>query len=208
MVSVQRAGRGPGLKNQAGWWPLPLLSVLVAAAGLYFSWRNKHDYELRQGDVLAWANEVIAELQTLALVCQLTEQHIGHDTAKQKITDVIFNTSILVERGRLFFRNTSDGAHGKEKPHAYRGRRPVILDQLVLAHQIACAWPGADADTRRAMAVVAEDVLQRFVSLVQMEVGRMRTASADTRRRGDGTDLEWRLRHVDPLRMPEETVSG
>ncbi len=115
----------------------------------------------------------------------------------------MFETSILVERGRLFFRNARSG-HGRHKPHAYRGKRPEILDQLVIAHQIACTWPDADSDRRRMMGVVASDVLRRFVSLVQMEVGRTRTASADTRRRGDGADLDMRLREVDSVPIEKD----
>ncbi len=169
-----------------------IVSAAFAAIALLASWQSVRRAELRRDDVLGWANEAIAALQTVRL---LTGGSVPADEAgiRAKLAALMFDTSILVERGRLFFRNTAQRRHGQDKPHAYRGKRPEILDQLVLAHQIACAWPSAEATERQRMGVVAEDVLRRFVSLVQMEVGRVRTVSADTRRRGDGADLKARL---------------
>ena len=43
------------------------------------------------------------------------------------------------------------------------------------------------------MGVVAEQAVRSFVTLVQGEVGRQRTASADTRRGGQGVDPSWRM---------------
>jgi hypothetical protein len=49
---------------------------------------------------LAWANEVIRELQSLELVCTLKKQQLEAVAAKEKVAEITFNTSILVERGR------------------------------------------------------------------------------------------------------------
>lgn len=178
-----------------------IASAVLTALALFAGWRSNRKSELRREDVLDWANEAITVLQSVRIITSSARTQLTEEQAVARLGQLVFETSILVERGRLFFRNTRDGAHGKDKPHAYRGRRPVILDQLVLAHQIACSWPGADKARRGAMALVAEDVLRRFVSLVQMEVGRVRTASADTRRRGDGQDLNGRIADLDPARL-------
>src|SRR5258708_29246730 len=82
------------------------ISALVALIGLFIAWRNSREAALRRGDVLEWANEVIRELQTLLLLCILGEPELlDNEVVKEKLLDVIFNTSILIDRGRLFFKN-------------------------------------------------------------------------------------------------------
>src|ERR1043166_2920823 len=124
------------------------VSSLAAVVGLFLAWRNAREAALRRGDVLEWANDVIRELQTLLLVCILREPELDQLIVREKLTQVIFNTSILIERGRLFFKNVVVDDHGQEKEPAYRGYRPRILDPIVVAHQIACGWGRASEDTR------------------------------------------------------------
>src|SRR5687768_15206763 len=123
------------------------ISPLLAAGGLYLTWRKarqdrlqREEDALRRGDVLIWANESIRQLQSLVLVCKLREEELDEVSTKEKLTDIIFNTSILVERGRLFFKNVVADDYGDNKEAAYRGYRPMVLDQLVAAHLIACGW--------------------------------------------------------------------
>jgi hypothetical protein len=157
-----------------------LVSITIAAVPLaagWYTWRKK---ELRRDDVLAWSNEVIGSLQTLLLITILKHPPLSEQDAQQKLAAIIFETSILVERGRLFFRNEIADSHGSKKLPAYQGYRPEILDQIVIAHQISCEWTNASADDRLRMRSIAETCLKKFVSLAQKEVGRGRTASADT----------------------------
>ncbi|MEP9357333.1 hypothetical protein [Sphingomonas sp. KR3-1] len=169
------------------------ISALIALVALGATWLRQRQGELRRDDVHRWADEAIAALQAVRLLTAGTRMKITPEEERVRFVQLMFDTSILVERGRLFFRNARDGRHGIEKAAAYRGRRPEILDQLVLAHQIACGWGDASAEDRVRMGRVAEDAARTFVSLVQTEVGRQRTASADTRRRGKGADLQSRL---------------
>jgi hypothetical protein len=156
---------------------------------------------------LTWANEVIRELVSLWLLCNLDGQQPDDEAAKAKLTDIIFNTSILVERDRLFFKNEIVDDHGQEKEAAYQGYRPKILDPIVVAHQIACARADAGEETRLRMQLLAEDCLKKFVSLVQKEVGRGRTASADTRQGGAGVHLGRLLNALDNRRLEELRLS-
>lgn len=177
-----------------------IVSAVLTAVALYASWRSWRRSELRRDDVLEWANRAIAALQNVRLISGTIRAHLDPEDARQRMIELAVETSILVEQGRLFFRNTRS-RYGKWKPSAYRGSRPVILDQLVLGHQIACAWPAASADDRDRIAVVADDVLRIFVSLIQKEVGRERTASADTRRGGKSADLPWLMQQVSAERL-------
>lgn len=172
--------------------------AIIALVASYFSWRRS---ELRRDDVLAWANEAIATLQSLVLICSLRTPLLNESFVSTKVLDLIFDTSILVERGRLFFKNEVIDEYGAEKPPAYRGYRPKILDHLVIAHRIACEWNSADDHKRLRLRAVADDCLKNFVSLAQQEVGRGRTASVTTAKGGDGSNLEFLLSEVSQERL-------
>ncbi len=184
---------------------IPVLSALIALAGLSMAWRQSRESALRRGDVLTWANEVIRHLQSLLLICVLDDDEVDAATRKAKLTEIIFNTSVLVEQGRLFFRNEVTDDHGQEKEPAYRGHRPTILDQIVLAHQIARQWEKANDAQRTDMMLLAEDCAKKFVSLAQQEVGRSRTASAVTKKAGDGRQLDDLLKNFNSTQMEERS---
>lgn len=180
-----------------------VLSAIVALITFFLGWRKARENALRKEEVLAWSNSVIRSLQSLVLVCQGRNGSLTPDAERQRLLDIYFETSVLAEQGRLLFRNEAQGDYGKEKPEAYRGRRPEILDQVIVAHQIAGAFAGADAPSRARMCCVADDVARRFVSLAQKEVGRSRTASAETRKGGTGVGLPALMQAV-----PAERLAG
>ena len=185
-----------------------VISAILTAFALFAGWRSSRKSELRREDVANWADESIATLQTLLLICIHGDPPIPAAESEKRRADIVFKTSILVEQGRMFFRNAGPYSEGGEKHRAYRGKRPEILDQLVAAHQIACRWPKASDEERVRMRLVAEDCLKRFVSLVQLEVGRSRTASAGTRRRGTGALLTVRMDELDPARVATAWAQG
>lgn len=162
-----------------------ILSLLAAVAG-YIEWRKS---ELRREEVHAWANDGIDALQSLVLTITITLP--GWDGQRaDKLTELGFRTSILVEQGRLFFKNNTRSKYKMNKEVAYRGIRPIILDQLLIGHRISLAWPASDTEDQRLMREVATECLKRFVSLAQQEVGRRRTASLYSARDGNRSDLQ------------------
>jgi hypothetical protein len=173
--------------------------ALLALAGGFIGWRER---TLRRDDVLNWANESIEALQTLLLVC-VVRRSPTNGSAEDEMCRLAFRTSCLVERGRLFFRNRIADRWGHDKPPAYRGYRPLILDQLIVSHQIACVWPTSPEEDRARMRILAEDALKNFVSYLQKEVGRSRTASADTRRVGRSIHLRELMSNVEQRRLEE-----
>jgi hypothetical protein len=177
-----------------------VVSAFVAFVGLLIAWRNAREAALRKGEVLAWSNDVIQNLQSLVLVCQ-PRSALPQAIEAEKLRDIYFATSVLAEQGRLFFKNQRAGDQGLEKPEAYQGRRPDILDQVLVAHQISGRFERADEESRSRMVCVAEDAERRFVSLAQKEVGRVRTASVDTSKGGHGAQLNWLMDGVDPKRL-------
>jgi len=189
---------GFGLTPQVG---VGLLSASIAATAALLVWLQWRERRLRQDDVLRWANEVIRAQQTLYLLLFLGEKGFGAGEAPGVLARLAVDLSVLVEQGRLFFRNTPHPTYGAERPPAYRGYRPLLLDSIVVSHQIACRWAGADEAERDKMVLVAEDCVRNFVSMAQREVGRSRTAHQETAVKGEGETLEVLLGRVAPERL-------
>ena len=53
------------------------------------------------------------------------------------------------------------------------------------------------------MLILAEDAARTFVSLAQQEVGRSKTASAITKRAGDGRDLDELVKEFNRARLEQ-----
>lgn len=188
--------------DSAGWQALAALAstavALGAALGGFLSWRARGQ---RREEVHAWANAGIEALQSLVLLAGLQPEQIEITEARRRLWAVTFATSILTEQGRLFFRNKPAGKLGITKARAYRGRRPAILDALIAGHNAALALPTANAEMRARLSLVVEDALKSFVTLVQYEVGRSRSANPAAGRPGDSIDLQRLLAAQDPMRV-------
>ena len=143
---------------------------------------------LRRDEVLSWANEVIEALVTLRLVCAL-DSPLDEETARKKLGEIVVQTAVLVERGRMFFKNVDPDSYGPEKEPAYRGFRPRILDHIVVAHKIACEWQTADTEMKHMMALLAKSCLRNFLSLAEEEVGRSRNVSEEAGKGGETSQL-------------------
>ena len=168
-----------------------VISAIVGVVGLLVAWGSWRRSELRREDVFGWSNEVIRSLQSLVLITSEKINHSNLDLPQEKIFNVAFDTSILIERGRLLFKNAIMDDFGKGKPLAYQGYRPEILDHIVVAHQVSVEWLNADDEERAYMSKIAKNCLMNFVSLAQKEVGRSRTVSSDARAAGDGANLRY-----------------
>lgn len=160
-----------------------VIAITVAVAGLLAS-RNA---EFRREQVSEWAFRCIAQLQTLALLVKPDSIKLPRSEVERRVQEIGVELSVLTEQGRLFFKNKASDGYGPKKLPAYRGVRPLILDELVIAHQLAMAWPSlTESDLSFAFETAVLE-LKRFVSLVQHEVGRERTVSVYTDAQGDGT---------------------
>lgn len=176
-------------------------SAFIAAVAAVLVWLQWQERRLRQDDVLKWATDVIRSLQTLYLTLFLGDSAFTSAEARALRGQLSVETSVLVEQGRLFFKNTPHPTHGADRHPAYRGYRPMLLDPIVVAHQIACQWDGATDDEKERMVLVAEDCVRSFVSMAQREVGRGRTAHMASAIKGEGEKLEVLLGKVKQERL-------
>lgn len=154
-----------------------LVAALVALGGL-FAWRSE---QLRRDEVLEWGMKCVDALQRLHILCLEAGSNISSDQTRE--------VSVLAEQGRMFFRNASPEEYGQDKEPAYRGYRPLILDQLVFSYLVAENWNAMSPSDRAAGSKVVTRCKERFVGLLQREVGRKRTADRYNREPGTGYDL-------------------
>jgi hypothetical protein len=84
----------------------------------------------------------------------------------------------------------------------------MLLDPIVVSHQIACQWDGATDDEKDRMLIVAEDCVRSFVSMAQREVGRSRTAHEASAMKGEGEKLESLLPKVKAERLAASRASA
>lgn len=167
------------------------IANLLAGLGLlgaFFAWRAS---QLRREEVLSWGMAAVGHLQRLKLLTDSTSYQEEHAS---EVTRLSHEISVLVEQGRLFFRNADGDGHGAEKEEAYRGLRPAILDQLVFSYLIASAWSDLSAADRHEGTKIIVKCENRFVSLLQREVGRKRAADRYNMEGGVGYDLHGLLR--------------
>jgi hypothetical protein len=166
------------------------LAALSSAFTAVYVYRLTKEIDRQKEDaVLEWSKTAIDQLQTLALLCKHGDSLLDAESARGAFARIAISTSVLLEQGRLFFRNSND-QHGEEKEPAYRGYRPVILDKLLFAHLIAIKCLSAEAGERKAFEQRARQNLEKLVSLLQTEVARDRKAREYASQAGERiTDL-------------------
>lgn len=112
---------------------ISLASTVVAVFAITYSKKLKN-FDLNQQyyeDIKEWYEEVLIILKELYL--QFAELKIED---KQKLNNVLTKLSSKIDMARLYFPNKIDGDYGLNKPKAYRGRRPLLIDILVFYYNI------------------------------------------------------------------------
>ena len=87
---------------------------------------NNQQYE----DIKEWYEESLEAMKELYL-CYLNEKEPSKD-----MKNVLRNLSTKIDFGRIFFNNKIDGDYGINKPEIFKGRRPLILDFMILYYDI------------------------------------------------------------------------
>jgi len=184
---------------------LVIITVLSLGGALYSWYWSKFRY----AEVLTWSLDSIRALQRLYLLSehdlQLGNSSSHPDLMSDKLRSSFDEISLLVEVGRVFFQNTPGRFElegwGAEKPQAYRGLRPIILDYLVCGLEVADEWPRASPERKVDLRDIILEAERQFVSVVQSEAGRPRTISPHSGAQGKSRPIHWVLHE---LRAREE----
>lgn len=166
------------------------VSVVAALAGIAFGWITYRRKSRREDDVFNWANEAIEAMHAVWLLCSIGTALFSEDEIRKRMAELAITTSVLIEKGRLLFKNKRGGSSHLERPVSYQGYRPNILDYMVPSHQVACNWVAANESDRIKMQLVAEDCIKHFIGLAQEEVGRKAAKAKATIEGGKGRNLK------------------
>ncbi len=120
---------------------------------------------LRLDEVATWAERSISALQRVVLMTGNYPSSV--EDRDRALRELGVELSVLVEVGRMFFRNDVSSGYGNHKEPAYRGLRPLLLDHVLLSHEVCRAWLGGNETDRERLSLAACMAERRFVSLVR-----------------------------------------
>ncbi|MGP1273811.1 MAG: hypothetical protein ACQRW7_00170 [Caulobacterales bacterium] len=86
-------------------------------------------------EVIGWARQVVSVLTEMehdfSTACG---QSLGVRPSGDRVRGQLARLSTLIDEGRFYFENNSDNDFGRDKPVAFRGYRPKLIDVLVRAY--------------------------------------------------------------------------
>ncbi len=86
---------------------------------------NLQHYE----DMKGWFTDIVYQMKALYI-------KYPDNTNKKELKDMLVEFSASIDLGRLYFSNQVSGEYKINKPEIFRGRRPIILDLIVLYYDI------------------------------------------------------------------------
>ncbi|MEY4707919.1 MAG: hypothetical protein RJB58_1642 [Pseudomonadota bacterium] len=116
-------------------------------------------------EVIGWRGKAVDAMTTAHAMCQAkSEKDLVGLPAKAM---VIAQLSSLIDQGRFFFENEAHPTFGAEKPLAYRGYRPILLDHLVFTHDYLKETSFPDASGNEDACKELWELRREFVSELQ-----------------------------------------
>jgi hypothetical protein len=145
-------------------------------------------------DVLAWGHETIDALSEGVWLARAHAASQNRTLLAEPLSKLSWRLSSLADRGRMFFPNLAPEARGRDKPGAFQGYRPPVLDSVLFAlyqiEQLTPTSPASDApmkfiqDCRRLLVTELQhsiDPRRRGRMLTRLMRGARRTHSAGFR---------------------------
>ncbi|WP_128893094.1 hypothetical protein [Erythrobacter sp. HKB08] len=175
------------MENLLGWLGVAG-SIVVTLVGVYFRYHRYQTEARRSRDVAAWADDAIDTLVTVE-VCAKAPCPLPEDERAKLLAKAYVSASVLTEQGRLFFPNVDGDAYVKSG-RTYQGRRPKLLDPLVVAHKAARRMLEKPEEPTTDLLALLVAQRKDFMSHVQVEIGRRRANAKDSRLGGMTADLD------------------
>ena len=150
---------------------------------------HSNDLQLQRTlKIQAWGNECICAFSEANHLCSSDSGQFSQSEYAKRRRELLVCLSSLIDKGRMFFKNESPELYGTEKPPAYRGFRPKIIDPLVAAYSAieALELPNILPDYKRSKRLI--DWRRYFVSVLQKETDTdwMRNAASYSTSAGGG----------------------
>ncbi|MCP5432625.1 MAG: hypothetical protein H6923_05060 [Alphaproteobacteria bacterium] len=116
--------------------------------------------------VLDWGDRAVAEMSRAYEVVKARPPD-----APAEVMESMAILAGLVDQGRMFFKNDESSGIGKEKPSAYRGHRPKVLDYIVAAYDALARFePGLGSEAAGAITAELWENKRHFVSQLRDEI--------------------------------------
>jgi hypothetical protein len=117
------------------------LGDILGICALVVSWSNLRiaDRAARNDVVVQlreWGDQVVDLLSEASELCRIEGARLGAGEFSGWRSRLSSRASSLWDRGRFFFPNERQDAFGKDKPSAFQGIRPPILDMLMLCFEL------------------------------------------------------------------------
>ena len=151
------------------------LGIIIAAIALLISFATLLFTELRaRGDiraawyreVVSWARDCVKELSAAHELCATHVTDADH--IRMQRHRVLAGLTSLIDEGRFLFENDRSVPIGLDKPRAYQGARPRIMDYLVVSYdRVRDLGDNPDPAMRDFFCEHIIDAKRRFVSDVQ-----------------------------------------
>lgn len=120
-------------------------------------------------DVVSWAHETIDALSEGVWLARAHTAAQNRAVLAEPIAKLSWRLSALADRGRMFFPNLAPDQHGQDKPGAFQGYRPPVLDAVLFSlYQVEQMTPTAPS-TDAAMKFI-QDCRRLMVSEVQSAI--------------------------------------
>lgn len=164
---------------------------------------------------LQWGVSAIDALGRAAAFARTREHHANDSSFNGSKLNMSVAISTLVEQGRLYFPNIDPASKGAEKPGAYRGSRPPILDALMYAYYELQAVTRQGGPTGDNSANFIDECRRLMVSELQAHLDPRRLDEVVERyddqraeHRSDAIKRSGNLRASLSARRPELTIDG
>ena len=153
---------------------LPYLSPLVSLLALVTSissivfgeWRYRTSFKLAwYKEVVSWARECVQSLSSAHEICASHNKDIEY--IKVRRSEILEKITSLIDEGRFVFENDRDNDHGRDKPYAYQGYRPDLMDYLLITYNILSKIDPGDGEIRPQLCAELIDQKREFVSDIQ-----------------------------------------
>ena len=176
----------------------PFATVLAAVVAIYAAAdarksaaAQRQDTELQRGEtkrqgaialetmlvdyhrtVLAWGDDSIDWMSPAHSLTFYSLGKMEENAFYSRRAECLWHLSALIDRGRLFFPNEAADTIGLHKPQAFRGFRPLVLDQLKAVYDCVKELHGSRESARsvRQIQEVIKDCRRKLVSEIQIVV--------------------------------------
>jgi len=124
----------------------------------------------RDNAIIQWSNRALDYLCSAEMILKPEYHAVMPQAEYEKVRlAAMRDISSCIDQGRLFFPNLHHDKKGHDKPAAYRGSRPPVLDCLVFTHDLLGQAAHHQDSLEKGRSEVTK-FRREFISLVQSEL--------------------------------------